>query len=126
MGLKKEKKFRQPIFNRDGTFNEWHYWGFFLNEKGEWVIVGHATAVPGITDPTQSQQYLGLRDVNDKEIYEGDYAKCWLNFGPAGDYLRLVEVGFSPFGGVIQEWLYKENKLPEVVGNVIETPNLLK
>jgi uncharacterized phage protein (TIGR01671 family) len=70
-------------------------------------------------------QYTGLHDKNDKEIYEKDIVAAMVDFGPAGEYLRIYPVTFGPHGVNIEKWTYNENILPEVIGNIYENPELL-
>lgn len=65
-------KFRQPIFNRDGTFKDWHYWGIGIEQGGEIVTVGWLTKNGDIADPKQSQQFTGRTDKAGREIYGKD------------------------------------------------------
>jgi hypothetical protein len=71
-------------------------------------------------------QYTGLHDKNGKEIYEGDVVKAWIDFGPGGEGERTFIVSITPFGTNIQEWNYKEQMLPEVIGNIYENPELVE
>ena len=65
-------KFRQPIFDRDGTFNDWHYWGVGINQGGEIANAGWLSFKLDITNPDQSQQFTGVYDIDGKEIYMDD------------------------------------------------------
>lgn len=71
-------------------------------------------------------QYTGLKDKNDKEIYEGDIVRGLIDFGPGGEHEQMYEVKISPFGVNIPEWNYTENHLPEIIGNIYENPELLE
>jgi uncharacterized phage protein (TIGR01671 family) len=81
------------------------------------------------------QQYTGLKDKNDKEIYEGDILEIYLT-GPAetsrpnygevvwsNDELRFVLKVIIPTG--IVEWGFEYTEL-KVIGNIYENPELLK
>lgn len=62
-------KFRQAIYSND-KFSNWHYWGFLpdLSFVGPDSINGLAHAL------ANSQQFTGLLDKSDKEIWERDKA----------------------------------------------------
>ena len=82
-----------------------------------------------------AQQYTGLTDSNDKEIYEGDILKIHYDVG--GDVIGQV-LYEADEGGYIFQW---ERKGPNqhhinlncdvafesvIVGNILENPELLK
>lgn len=124
----REIKFRQPIYDNEGNFNRWHYWGF--------IDGGFKGIIPPIHSAERlSQQYTGLHDKKDKEIYEGDYARF-----PNTEYRKrkpsdkVGEVVFS--NGVFKlsptssRWndLYLSilSTQVEVIGNIYENPDLLE
>lgn len=115
----------------------------------KWYIHGgHA-----LDDNYVMQQYTGLKDKNGKEIYEGDiittYIKRWdsneekyclVNDKFTGSpELKIGHVWYANPCEYIAEWavsfnhLYSEDSIPysktqsvEIIGNIYETPELLK
>ena len=118
----RELKFRQAIFHPvTGEFVRWHYWGLI-----DGAFVGVDTGWYSPTEAIEnSYQYIGRKDENGKEIYEGGIVRtdeaewvaqviyhrdCFMCIGLDGK-------GFS----VECNW---ENF--EVIGNISENPELLE
>lgn len=83
-------------------------------------------------------QFTGLHDKNGKEIYEGDIVDLGTNWwnasGPGGFSSKIQTVnwdegtcGFSPFSIYDTDCDVKqESELCEVIGNIYQSPDLLK
>lgn len=76
------------------------------------------------------QQYTGIKDKNNKEIYEGDILKCkgydgW--FDEKGFYYnKIVNFEIQPSGeSEIAGFIYISNDR-EIIGNIFENPELLE
>ena len=109
-------KFREPIFNNDGSFDKFHYWGFV--DEGSFT---------GISDldiaKEKSQEYTGLKDKNNKEIYEGD---VYVNHIGNTNYINFVE--FKADVGYELGEMDIKGKINSVriIGNIYENPELIK
>lgn len=124
----RELKFRQAIQGIDRRFERWHYWGYLTPDaegielplsKVEW-------------DERPSYQYTGLKDKNDREVYESDLVRFkYANMKT----LVIAEVkwclaGWSTLGvGGFMGWYgerYLRDGRCEIIGNIWENPELLK
>lgn len=71
------------------------------------------------------QQYTGLKDKNNKEIYEGDICKC----RGLGTIETVIVKDIRQIPVQVSAWptIYgKENGECEVIGNIYQNPELLK
>ena len=119
-------KFRIPMFTDKGTFIEFQYL-----ELGDFI---ECTLCGTNAEP---QQCTGLKDKNDKLIYEGDIVKMhgwWYASGPAG-YERDICVvefddgvcGFTPMCNYDCDCcVYHDAEECEVIGNIYENKELLE
>jgi uncharacterized phage protein (TIGR01671 family) len=113
--MSREIKFRQPVFNNDGSFSNFHYWG--------WLGDGHFVSPLSMghnVKKVRGLQATGMDDNNGREIYEGDI----LSFTGLPEYHR------KPF---VIEWdienakytTYSPRQEAEIIGNIYENPELL-
>jgi len=129
----REMKFRQPMFDTNGNFIHWHYWGFVSDGRFDGIQTGTSSSIKQAQET--SQQYTSLKDKNGKEIYEGDIVACTLyHYGylarienitvQYGKFLRPNHnAGFYPFHDTINAF---EIITSEVIGNIYENPELLE
>lgn len=111
-------RYRQAIFSR-GKFHSWHYWGFISEGNFASPETGSST----IGDASErSQQFTGLKDYAEQEIYEGDIL-AWNNIDVKVTWVvKAVDGGWDPFISHMQTdgaWHYK------VIGNIFENPELV-
>ena len=105
--------------------------GHFANIDGQntsrSIIYSHEQMLP--------LQFTGLKDKNDKEIYEGDICSAGLKT-PLGIVMHRGVIIFNEKAGQFGLKLETElesvsdhvikNDSPEIIGNIYENPNLLE
>ncbi len=117
-------KYRQPLFDSNGKLQEWHYWGFGIEQGGEIADVYPLTFKLGICDPKQSLQYTGLKDKNGQEIYDGDILSLNELILPVTFYNGSFHIIGNPNQGA-SPLIQDRAKNFVIIGNIYENPNLL-
>lgn len=116
--------------------NEWTY-GYYNACAGSWGEINQFISYPfsnGIlVDENTIGQYTGIKDKNDKEIYEGDIVLCERNIEPSIDkYTYIVRWNAED---ARYNFIYKDgwseidacdHIFMEVIGNIYENPELLE
>lgn len=139
--MNRDKKFRVYLKNFDG-YNKHHfnrpeigklYDVQGINFEAEYVTFRCPSEVEFTFDQVELMQYTGLKDKNNKEIYEGDIIKLNEPFCNNLDDIReiIAEVIYSEssyflvskrVGWVASVGSYHKK---EIIGNIFENPELL-
>jgi hypothetical protein len=119
-------KFRSShYFHKDKSFSHFSYWGMIDHKSNH--------KVDSFTSPSSSsnsfrkteEQYIGLKDKNGKEIYEGDIVKTGFKMD-GSIYFSTPCFGVQNSTGVCTEFEWDEIEKFEIIGNIHENPELCK
>jgi len=123
----REIKFRGKRKNN----GEWVYGCYYQYSDGRVAILTHEdigfqywTGKQQV-DPKTVGQYTGLKDKNDKEIYEGDIVKANMDFGPGGMAEQTTSIYWDENVGGWQ-FNYFDKATIEIIGNIHDNPELLE
>ena len=114
---------REILFRGKTKGGEW-YFGFFIKRRGIANIFKNGMLYE--VEPETVGQFTGLKDKNGVKIFEGD-------IDITGDIIDsnslamhvLVAIANEP-DGIVANYINELNETLEVIGNIIENPELLK
>jgi len=125
--------------------NQFSYWGFIKDYWGHLLFAGITTTGEPLSMKellNRSQQFTGLQDKQDKEIWEGDIVKSKSIVGEefvgrvfyADSQAAFLLSVKNKYGVMIAldpiSWLYamdeSDDVIGEVIGNIYENPELLE
>jgi hypothetical protein len=138
----REIKFRRPFFKiKDNEFSHFALWGL-LNYKDEFDE--NCFKSPSHSSHhfnKEDQQFIGLKDKNGKEIYEGDILQLMTEYGKKKKYIGKVEYvdsifptiddikpsSIACFAIICDKFDYPEQEFDnwEIIGNIYENSELL-
>lgn len=127
----REIKFRQALFEENGMFMRFHYWGF--DDDG--IFTAPAGNLNEHEKKVGHQQYIGLKDRKISEIYKGDILSKRA-FNGDKEYTLITEVVFDNGGfclkklsgspksenGILMSF---PNDMPTIIGNIYQNQELL-
>lgn len=134
--------------NREIKFRAWDKYNKRMinriEEDGEYAIcfngeircIKHGETPFNITLPQglELQQFTGLLDKNGKEIWEGDVVKYEVGCSDGSVYKKIASVKYGEFNcsccDGVYGWYFDDGDIREcdryeVIGNVMENPDLL-
>lgn len=129
------KRFRQPLFTKEGDFHSFHYWGFISKDDLFEFRAPASKGIPMKEVQDKSQAYIGRKDVHGKDVYSGDVIQSMKPIfkGEKGN-TAVIEwdekkcmfiLSKKLFGEFAIEFQLRYNNLYQVIGNVYQNPELL-
>ena len=99
---------------------------FFLYYSLDDFINGFSLGNIGrIEEIISKDQYTGLKDINNIEIYGGDICEVPLDYGPGGIHVQIVKINLTKYDGwQLKKWMF--NIGIEIIGNIHENHKLLE
>lgn len=85
---------------------------YMLSDRGEWVMVGDVG------------QFIGVRDLNGKEVYEGDIIRSYNELGEA--FVTLSIVAYDKRHAKFTGFDTGYGRYEEVIGNIYDNPELME
>ena len=116
---------REIKFRARKATGEWAYFG--LDD-----LIRHAQTVPSWVyeyPGVKKDEYIGRKDKDGKEIYDGDFVKWTDEFGENPNIFQVAyqdaQWVIVPIADSTMGWYVGEKEL-EVIGNIYENPDLLR
>jgi len=134
-------RFRQALYDVDGKFVEWHYWGFW--DQGLFLTFFAPARDPETAQENSYQFIDDLQDNDGNDIYENDIVelhnpnethtsyKSPVFFGSLGATVlyhpaHVKAMGYKDRGRLLKDYIRSGgNFLCRVIGNIVENPELL-
>ncbi len=126
-------KFRGKRMDDTEYNGKWVY-GYYVFYPEDNKAIIETYACKDIVDPETIGQFIGLRDINDKEIYEDDICKvidpmgdedtlCIVEWNPfAVAYTYEPEDGYGDYDSSTIGWAMDLGFRFEVIGNIYDNP----
>ena len=118
---------REILFRGKDVAGNWHYGDYEYFTEDFVKIVNHKEHEYGKkVDPETVGQYTGLTDKNGKRIFEGDICKHRSNYSD-NTIISVVTYTDGHFLALVCENSgFELSEILEVIGNIHDTPELLK